>query len=90
MDIPTHAKSFAKKFAEYAAFLAVFGTAGSYWIDSEVERRMKELAKDPSVHPVIVEMRTRQEGFEEGQRRIETKVDLFSDNFLRYLERQAQ
>ena len=89
MDIPAPAKSIGKKVAGYAAFLAVFGTVGSYWINTEVERRMIELASDPGSHPVVVELKTTQVALKDGQKRIETKVDAFSSKFLDYLERQA-
>lgn len=88
--IPEAAKSMAKKVAEYAAFFAVFATVGSYWINTEVERRMKEIAEDPASHPVVVELKTTQGALKEGQVRIETKVDAFSSKFLEYLERQAE
>ena len=90
MEIPAGAKAVAKKVGGYTALFAVFGVVGSLWINTEVERRMKELAKDPSTHPAIVEMRTTQINLREGQARIEGKVDTFSAEFLRYLERQSQ
>lgn len=90
MDIPAPAKQFGKKLAEYVAFLAVFGTVGSYWINTEVERRMGELEANPGNHPVVVANTTKLGTLEAGQARIETKVDTFSQKFLEYLERQAQ
>jgi hypothetical protein len=90
MDIPAPAVTAAKKFGEYLALFAVLGTVGTYWINTEVERRMVELAKDPGTHPVVVELKTTQSSLKEGQKRIETKVDTFSAKFLEYLERQAQ
>jgi hypothetical protein len=88
--IPEPAKGAARKVAEYAAFFAVFATIGSYWINTEVERRMGELAPDPGAHPVVVTNTTRLDGLEAGQERIEGKVDAFSREFLKYLERQSQ
>ena len=88
--IPLTAKTLAVKVAEWAAFLAVFGTAGSYWINTEVERRMEELAQDPGNHPSVVQLQTEVENIKAGQARIESKVDMFSSKFLEYLERQAQ
>lgn len=87
--IPESAKNLGKKVAEYAAFVAIFATAGSYWINTEVERRMSELATDPGEHPAVVELRTETDNIKQGQVRIETKVDAFSSKFLEYLERQA-
>lgn len=87
--IPESARSIGKKVAEYAAFLAIFATAGSYWINTEVERRMGELADDPGSHPTVVANTTKLETLEAGQVRIEEKVDAFSGKFLEYLERQA-
>jgi len=87
--IPESTKSLAKKIGEYLAFLAVFGTVGSYWINTEVERRMGELAPDAGVHPTVVANSTKLETLEAGQERIEEKVDAFSGKFLEYLERQA-
>lgn len=90
MEIPDTAKTIAKKVGEYTALLAVFGVVGSLWINTEVERRMKELAKDPSVAPVVVELRADVDNIEQGQERIEEKVDAFSAEFLKYLARQAE
>jgi hypothetical protein len=90
MTIPAAALTIGKKVGEYAALLAVFGVVGSLWINTEVERRMKELAKDPATHPAVVELRTSQDNLKEGQQRLETKVDAFSTKFLEYLERQAR
>lgn len=88
--IPVAAKTIAVKIAEWGAFAAVFGTIGSYWINTEVERRMDELATDPSKHPAVVTLQTEMVGVKESQARIETKVDMFSTKFLEYLERQSQ
>lgn len=82
--------AFGKKVVEYVAIGAAFGTIGSYWINTEVERRMNELAQDPATHPTIVEQRTRLAGIEKSQDRIEQKVDAFATQFLAYLERQAE
>lgn len=88
--IPIPIQSIAKKVAEYAALLAVFATAGTYWINTEVERRMAELVPDAGAHPAVVANSTRLESLEDGQARIEEKVDAFSGKFLEYLERQAR
>lgn len=88
--IPDNLKRIGAKAAEYAAFLAVFGTVGTYWINTEVERRMVELAEDPASHPVVVELKTTQMNLKDGQKRIETKVDAFSQEFLKFLERQSR
>ena len=87
--IPESAKSLIKKVGEYLALLAVLGTVGTYWINTEVERRMGELADDPGSHPTVVANSTKLETLEAGQVRIEEKVDAFSGKFLEYLERQA-
>lgn len=88
--IPAAAKTAALKVAEWSAFAAVFGWIGGLWIDSEVERRMDELATDPSKHPAVVQLQTEMVGVKESQARIELKVDTFSTKFLEYLERQSQ
>jgi hypothetical protein len=87
--IPEPTKALAKKLGEYMALIAVFGTVGTYWINTEVERRMGELAPDAGVHPTVVSNSTKLETLEAGQERIEDKVDAFSTKFLEYLERQA-
>ena len=61
-----------------------------YYIDKQVERRMNELAIDPSAAPAVVANTTKLETLAEGQTRIEGKVDAFSTKFMEYLERQAQ
>lgn len=88
--IPLAAKAIGTKLAEYAVFLAVFGTAGTYWVNTEVERRMGELATDPANHPAVVQLQTEMVGVKESQVRVEAKVDAFSAKFLEYLERQSQ
>jgi hypothetical protein len=88
--IPDNLKRVSAKAAEYIAFLAVFGTVGTYWINTEVERRMLELAEDPATHPVVVELKTTQNNLAVGQQRIEGKVDAFSQEFLKFLERQSR
>ncbi len=79
-----------KKVAEWAALFAIIATVGSYWINTEVERRMGELATDPADAPVVVTLQTEVANIEASQIRIEAKVDAFSQKFLEYLERQAQ
>jgi len=88
--IPVAVKVAAVKVAEYVTFLAVFGTVGTYWINTEVERRMGELAQDPSKHPAVVTLQTEVRVMKESQVRVERKVDAFSTKFLEYLERQSQ
>lgn len=80
----------AAKVGEVAAILAVVATVASLWIDREVERRMNELAVDPSAAPVVVQLQTEVENIESTMARVEGKVDAFSTKFLEYLERQAQ
>lgn len=82
-------KTILKKLAEYGVLLALVGTVGSLWINTEVERRMDELYDDPGNHPVVVELKITQQNLADGQKRIEAKVDAFSQEFLRFLERQA-
>ena len=88
--IPVAAKVAATKIAEYVTFAAIFGTVGSYWINTEVERRMGELATDPANHPAVVTLQTEVAIMKESQVRVERKVDAFSAKFLEYLERQTQ
>ena len=59
-------------------------------VNDQVEARMNELAIDPASAPAVVANTTKLESLSEGQQRIEGKVDKFSSEFLRYLERQAQ
>lgn len=80
----------AAKVGEIGAILGAVAVIGSMWIDREVERRMNELAVDPSAAPAVVANTTKLESLEVGQHRIEGKVDAFSQKFLEYLERQAQ
>lgn len=90
MMIPVAAKAVGVKVAEWVTFAAVFGTIGSYWINTEVERRMDELATDPANHPAVVQLQTEMVFVKESQVRVEKKVDAFSGKFLEYLERQSQ
>ena len=77
------------KAGEWIGLVAVFGVAGSYWINTEVERRMNELLPEVNEDPAVVELVTEMDNVEETLARGETKVDAFSDKFLAYLERQA-
>jgi hypothetical protein len=79
----------ASKLGELAAILAVVGVAATYWINTEVERRMNELAVDPAASPVVVELVTEVDNIEATVDRVEDKVDAFSQKFIEYLERQA-
>lgn len=83
-------KEIGMKVVEWAAVVAVLGTVGSYWINTEVERRMNELAIDPSAAPAVVTLQAEVANIEASQVRIENKVDAFSDRFLAYLERQSR
>ena len=78
------------KVAELAGMLGAVAVFGTYWINTEVERRMKELAQDPGSAPVVVELQTEVENIEQTVGRVEDKVDAFSAQFLAYLERQAR
>lgn len=84
-DIP----KWAQKIAEWVALATVFGTVGTWWINTEVERRMNELAIDPSAAPAVVALTTDMGNVKASQVRIEGKVDAFSTKFLEYLEREA-
>lgn len=88
--IPAAAKTVLAKVAEWGVFLTVFGVVGTYWINTEVERRMEELVQDPGNHPAVVQLKTEVKYMKDSQVRIEAKVDAFSAKFLEYLERQAQ
>lgn len=90
MAIPANAKKFLKKAGEYVTLLVVFGGLGTLWINTEVERRMGELASDPASSPAVVTLKAEVDNLEDGQARIEKKVDAFSEEFLKYLARQAQ
>ena len=79
----------AQKLLEWVGLVTVIGVFGSLWINTEVERRMNELAIDPSSAPAVVANTTKLESLSDGQKRIEGKVDTFSSKFLEYLERQA-
>lgn len=83
-------KSIAAKIGEYAAIAAVLGGVGTLWIDSAVEKRMAELVPAASVDPVVVGNKTEIQNLKDGQKRIETKVDTFSREFMAYLARQSQ
>jgi len=82
-------KPVLKKVAEWVGLLGTFAVFGSLWINTEVERRMGELASDPASNPVVVANTTKLQTLSDGQKRIEGKVDAFSTSFLQYLERQA-
>lgn len=89
-DVPPALKSFGKWAGQTLGTLAVFGVAASYWINTEVERRMNELAIDPSALPVVVDLVSDVENLTTGQTRIEGKVDTFSTEFTKYLQRQIE
>ena len=80
----------AAKVGEVAAILTVVAVVASLYIDREVERRMNELAIDPSSAPAVVTLQAEVANIEASQIRIESKVDKFSESFLAYLERQAE
>ena len=60
-----------------------------FYINTEVERRMNELAIDPSAAPAVVTLQAEVANIEASQVRIERKVDDFSAEFLKYLQRQT-
>lgn len=82
-----------KKLGEWAALLTLAAVIGSLWIDREVERRMNELAIDPSAAPAVVTLQADVANIKETHGaqldRVETKVDAFSERFMAYLEREA-
>lgn len=83
-------KNGLKKAGEWVALLVVFGGLGSLWINTEVERRMKELLPVVADDPVVVQLVTNDAHTTAAIIRIESKVDAFSNKFIAYLERQAQ
>lgn len=89
-------KAVLKKVGEYVALFTGIAVVGSLWINTEVERRMIELTKDPAVHPVIVELKAdsanaskERERIEETQIRMEGKLDAFSGELITFLREQA-
>lgn len=82
------------KVAEVLGIAVLIGgimlSVGRMWVNDIVEQRLVEIAEDPGSHPAVVENKTKLATLEAGQVRIETKVDLFSNRFLLYLERQAE
>ena len=86
---PKIKKAFVKG-GEYVGLLVTFGIIGSLWINTEVERRMNELATDPANSPVVVTLQADVGNIKSSQVRIEAKVDAFSESFMAYLQRQAE
>ncbi len=86
---PKVKKAFVKG-GEYIGLLVTFGIIGSLWINTEVERRMNELATDPALSPVVVTLQAEVANIEASQVRIEAKVDAFSASFMEYLQRQTE
>lgn len=82
-------KAILKKMGELLGSLAVLGVVGTYWINTEVERRMGELAINPADNPAVVTAIEKIDNLEEGQVRIENKVDDFSVEFIKFLRSQA-
>ena len=78
-----------QRIIEYAALAGIILGGVPYYINTEVERRMNELAIDPSAAPAVVTLQADMSNVKESQVRIEGKVDKFSESFLAYLERQA-
>ena len=78
-----------QKLTEWTALFAIILTGGSYWINTEVERRMNELAIDPASAPAVVTLQAEVANIEASQIRIEGKVDAFSAKFMEYLQRQV-
>lgn len=83
-------KTVAAKVGEVAVILAIVGVVSTYWVNTEVERRMKELVPNAAVNPVVVANKVDIENLETTVARIEAKVDAFSTEFLAYLARQSQ
>ena len=86
---PKIKKAFVKG-GEYIGLFAAFGIIGTLWINTEVERRMGELATDPANSPVVVTLQAEVANIEASQIRIEAKVDAFSESFMAYLQRQTE
>ena len=68
-----------------------------YYIDAAVEDRLNELAEGREKAPVIVALEQKDAVFsaqldniEDSQKRIEGKVDAFSQSFIEYLRKEAQ
>lgn len=79
-----------KKLGEIVGILAVIGVIGTYWINTEVERRMGELVPNAGNNPTVIANKTKLETLAQGQARIENKVDTFSTEFTKYLQRQIE
>lgn len=90
MNLSEKVKKVLKKGGEWIALIAAFGVLGTYWINTEVERRMTELLPAIADDPIVVEAVTDIENIEASILRVETKVDAFSNRFIAYLERQTQ
>ena len=64
-----------------------------FYIESKVAERvsahLETLDNDPSKHPSVVSNKTRLDNLETTASRIEGKVDAFSGEFMRYLERES-
>ena len=82
-------KKWLFKAGEWIGLGVTFGIVGSLWINTEVERRMKELLPTIADDPAVVEAAGDIENIEASVIRIEGKVDAFSGRFIAYLERQA-
>jgi len=81
-----------KKALEMAGQLIALAYIGSLFINTEVERRMNELAvapPDPAEAPIVVELKANQRNIASTVTRVESKVDAFAGEFRAYLERQA-
>ena len=89
-DMPPALKAFLKWAGQTIGTLAVFGVAATYWINTEVERRMTELATNPEDSPVIAAAIESIDNLETATVRIEGKVDTFSTEFTKYLQRQIE
>jgi len=82
-------KKFLFKVGEWIGLGVTFGIVASLWINTEVERRMKELLPVVGDDPTVVEAVGDIKNIEGSVIRIEAKVDAFSGRFIAYLERQA-
>lgn len=89
MNLSERVKNVLKKGGEWIALIVVFGGVSTYWVNTEVERRMKELMPDIQDDPTVVEAVADIENMEATMLRVETKVDAFSGKFIAYLERQT-
>ena len=89
MNLSEKVKKVLTKGGEWIALIVVFGGIGTFWINTEVERRMSELMPTIGDDPAVVEAVADIENIEATMLRVETKVDAFSNKFITYLEQQT-